>query len=91
MLKVGISDPTMKNEGKIRVELDKKVEDVITKDDRITILEINEDKIAIEVDVKDAKGATISAELKLKQENTIKTPINLKIENINKNILGKSK
>lgn len=85
VLKVGISDPTMKNEGKIRVELDKKVEDVITKDDRITILEINEDKIAIEVDVKDAKGATIRAELKLKQENTIKTPINLKIENINKN------
>ena len=62
MLKVGISYPTMKNEGKIRFELDKEVEDIITKDDRITILEINEDKIVIEVDIKDA---TINSEFKL--------------------------
>lgn len=83
VLKVGISDPTMKNEGKIRVELDKKVEDIVTKDDRVAVIE-SSDKLLLEVDVKGANGATISAEFKLKQENELNASTNLKLDKINK-------
>ena len=73
----------MKNEGKIRVELDKKVEDIVTKDDRVAVIE-SSDKLLLEVDVKGANGATISAEFKLKQENELNASTNLKLDKINK-------
>lgn len=78
VLKVGISDPTMKNEGKIRVELDKKVGDIISKDDRVEIIE-SLDKLVLEVDVNGANGATINVEFSIKESNSLKVPKNIHI------------
>lgn len=78
VLKVGISDPTMKNEGKIRVELDKKVGDVISKDDRVEVIE-SPDKLVLEVDVNGTNGATINAEFSIKESNSLKAPENIRI------------
>ena len=85
-LKIGVSDPTMKNNGTIRVELDKEVGDLISKDDRVTVVEAS-DKVVLEINVSNTKGATIEAEFKLKEENKIKAPTDIVFENQNKNMV----
>ncbi|RDY28230.1 hypothetical protein CHL78_006485 [Romboutsia weinsteinii] len=84
VLRIGVSDPTMENEGTIRVELDKNIEDVINKDDRVKVVE-SSDKLILEINVKDAKGSTINAEFKIKEENKLNAPTDIKIEKIKGN------
>lgn len=77
-MKVAISDPTMTSDV-IQVTLDKKVEDVISKDERVTVKEIGENVI-LEVNTKDAKGSSINVEFKTKEIKELKAPTNLKVE-----------
>lgn len=78
-LKVAISDPTMNNNGTIRVELDKVIDNVIYKDNRVSVVENNE-KLVLEVDVNNLKGSTVEAEFKLKESNKLKAPTNIRID-----------
>lgn len=78
IMKVAISDPTMKNDV-IQVTLNKKVEDVISKDERVTVKEIGENVI-LEVNTKDAKGSSLNIEFKTEEIKEIKAPTNLRVE-----------
>lgn len=77
-LKTSISDPTMKNDV-IKVTLDKDVESVINKDERINVIE-SKDKVVLEVNVKDLKGKSIDIEFKTEEKEELKAPINIKVE-----------
>ncbi|MGL5868103.1 polysaccharide lyase family 8 super-sandwich domain-containing protein [Clostridium chrysemydis] len=65
ILKVGISDPTMKNNGTIRLELNKKFKEPIKLDKGMTLVQTNNSKIIIDVDMSNSKGQTKIAEFKL--------------------------
>ncbi|WP_122639087.1 polysaccharide lyase family 8 super-sandwich domain-containing protein [Romboutsia sp. Marseille-P6047] len=78
VIKIGVSDPTMKNEGKIRIELHKKVGDLISKDDRIEVIDLS-DKLILEVNVNGANGSTINAEFSIKETNSLNAPENVRI------------
>ncbi|RDY29387.1 hypothetical protein CHL78_001430 [Romboutsia weinsteinii] len=82
-LKVSLSDPTMKNNGVVRVTLDKEIEGVISKDERVNIIE-SSDKLILEINVADTKGASIDAEFKIKEVKELKAPTNIKVDYKNK-------
>lgn len=63
-IEIGVSDPTMKNKGKIRIEISGKLHKVLEKDDRLIITK-NGDKVIIEMDAKDSNGQSSIARLKM--------------------------
>ena len=62
---IGVSDPTMKNTGKIKVVLDKKLKKVISNNERVSVTK-DGDKTILEIDVNGANGQTIETRLKVK-------------------------
>ncbi|OPH60005.1 hypothetical protein BC351_19010 [Paenibacillus ferrarius] len=52
---IAVADPTLENKGYIELELDKSAQNVISKDDRIEILQLSP-KLKLKVNVKDTMG-----------------------------------
>ncbi|MFR9240905.1 MAG: polysaccharide lyase 8 family protein [Clostridium baratii] len=63
-VEIGISDPTMNNKGKFRIELSGKLHKVLEKDERLNVIK-NGDKVIIEMDAKDSNGQTSTLKLKI--------------------------
>lgn len=59
-LSIAISDPTLENTGTITIEINKPVSNIISKDNRITIVQLTP-TIKFTVDVNNASGASINA------------------------------
>ncbi|MGX4599657.1 polysaccharide lyase family 8 super-sandwich domain-containing protein [Faecalimicrobium sp. JNUCC 81] len=63
-LTVVVSDPTMKNKDTIRVEINKKVKNLLSKDERVKIID-SSDKLILEVNVKNLNGSTVESKFDL--------------------------
>lgn len=81
-LDVSVSDPTMKNDDVIELELDEEALKVIEADERVTVEQLKP-SIKITIDVKDAKGQSINIKLKtLSSIKSVKDIIDVLEENI---------
>jgi hyaluronate lyase len=64
VLEIAVSDPTMKNEGTIKVEIEGKTYHVLKADENIKIEQSNQSTI-LEIDVNQAQGETFTAKLQM--------------------------
>lgn len=63
VLEIGVSDPTMANDGVIVIEIAKTITSIVSTDEGVEVVKEN-GKTLVKVNVKDAKGKTFKAKLK---------------------------
>ncbi|MGL4453196.1 MAG: polysaccharide lyase family 8 super-sandwich domain-containing protein [Sarcina sp.] len=66
-IELAVSDPTMKNNGKINVVIDESLLEIVSKDDRATV-ENKGDKTIIAVDVSKNYGSSIKVKFKIQEK-----------------------
>lgn len=69
VLDISVSDPTMKNTGVITVEVQEKLDEVISNNENVEVI-ANGDSTILKVNVNKASGQSLNAKLKLAEENT---------------------